>query len=51
MNVTFHQGSTIVVFDETYPSILWHCHMFTETLFLEVSDSEVVCIRQEVFNS
>src|SRR3990167_10401511 len=48
MNVAFHEGTTVVVFNEACPFLPWHCDVLGKSLFFKVTNGKVISIGKEI---
>jgi hypothetical protein len=48
MDMTLHHGTSLVIFDITFPSLWTHSTIFTETLFTEITQSQIIGIGHQI---
>lgn len=50
VDFTLHHGSTLIIFDKSFPSFLNHKTIFWESLFFKITQGQVVCICYQKLN-
>jgi len=48
MDEALHESTAIIILYVSFPFFLWHSVLFCESLFFEVSNSEIISVSQQI---